>query len=244
VLLVQPDLDTQSMHALGLALARNGLDVEAVRLPGHGTHPEDLVGVTWDQWYMAARESLRAMRARTDRVFVCGQSLGGSLALLLAAHEPVDGVISLAGVAYMRNWRFLFLPLIEKLRPWRRSPVNDIARPGVRDVGSYNRMPFSALRRCSTWRGRCADLRVGAGARRAISGGSRRTGNAGHPRPWSRAGDQRLQRSYVISSTAISTSSWTASCASCAGGCAGMRPPPLTTGTGWRRDGRGSPFGR
>ena len=136
----------QSMHALGMALARNGVDVEAVRLPGHGTQPEDLVGVTWDQWYSAARAALRDMRPRYDRIFVCGQSLGGSLALVLAAHEPVDGVISLAGVAYMRDWRFLFLPLIEKLRPWRHSPGNDIAKPGVRDVGSYDRMPMSALR--------------------------------------------------------------------------------------------------
>jgi carboxylesterase len=129
-----------------MALARNGLDVEGIQLPGHGTRPEDLVGVTWDQWYTAAREALRAMRPRYDRIFVCGQSLGGSLALVLAAHEPVDGVISLAGVAYMRDWRFFFLPLIEKLRPWRRSPGNDIAKPGVRDIGSYDRMPLSALR--------------------------------------------------------------------------------------------------
>ena len=136
----------QSVQALGGALARNGLDVEGVLLPGHGTRPEDLIGVQWEQWYAAVREAVRAMRPRYDRIFVCGQSLGGSLALLVAAHEQVDGVISLAGIAYMRDWRLPFLPLIERFKPWRLSPGNDIAKPGVQDVGSYDRLPFSAVR--------------------------------------------------------------------------------------------------
>jgi esterase/lipase len=68
------------------------------------------------------------------------------LALMVAAHEHIDGVISLAGIAYMRDWRLPFLPLIERFKPWRLSPGNDIAKPGARDVGSYDRLPFTAVR--------------------------------------------------------------------------------------------------
>ncbi len=85
------------------------------------------------------------MRRRYDRVFVCGQSLGGSLALHLAAEEDVHGVITLAGVAYLRDWRLRFLPFMARLKRWRRSPGNDIAKPGTQDTGSYARMPFSAI---------------------------------------------------------------------------------------------------
>lgn len=135
----------QAMRDLGEGLAQNGLDVEAVLLPGHGSQPEDLLGLEWEDWYARVREALLDMRSRYERVFVCGQSLGGSLALYLAAHEEVDGVISLAGMAYMRDWKLLFLPVLSRLVRWRRSPGNDIAKPGMRDSGSYNRIPFSAI---------------------------------------------------------------------------------------------------
>jgi carboxylesterase len=135
----------QAMQALGEALAQQGLDVEAVLLPGHGTQPEDLLGVKWVDWYEHVREAAALMRQRYDCVFVCGQSLGGSLALRLAAEEELDGVITLAGMAYMRDWKLLFLPVLSRLVRWRHSPGNDIAKPGVQDAGSYDRMPLSAI---------------------------------------------------------------------------------------------------
>jgi len=135
----------QALRPLGVALAKNGLDVEAVLLPGHGTQPEDLLGVRWEDWYEQVRNGAQAMRQRCDCVFVCGQSLGGSLALRLAAEEKVDGIITLAGMAFMRDWRLMFLPVLSRLVRWRRSPGTDIAKPGVRDEGSYDRMPFSAI---------------------------------------------------------------------------------------------------
>jgi carboxylesterase len=134
-----------SMEPLGMALARHGMDVEGILLPGHGSRPEDLIGVAWEDWYASVRAAVADMRTRYDRVFVCGQSLGGSLALHLAAEENVHGVITLAGVAYLRDWRLRFLPLVARFRRWRRSPGNDIARPGTQDTGSYDRMPFTAI---------------------------------------------------------------------------------------------------
>lgn len=135
----------ESMRTLGRALADGGVDVEGVCLPGHGTRPEDLKGVTWSAWYTAVRAAVRGMRSRCDRVFVCGQSLGGTLALHTAANEQVDGVITLAAVLYLRDWRLWMLPVLKHVMRWRHSPGNDIAKPGVRDEGSYDRMPVSAI---------------------------------------------------------------------------------------------------
>jgi len=135
----------QSMRALGSAFVQRGIDVEGILLPGHGTRPENLRGVGWTGWYAAVAEGVRSLRARCDRVFVLGQSLGGSLALHAAAHEHVDGVITLAAIAYLRDWRLWFLPLLVPVVRWRRRPVNDIARPGAVDAGSYDRMPLGAV---------------------------------------------------------------------------------------------------
>jgi carboxylesterase len=135
----------QSVRALGEAFAARGIDVEAVLLPGHGTTPEDLESTTWQDWYDAVRAGLDRLRPRCDRVFVCGQSMGGALALRAAAREPVDGVMSLAGFVYLRDWRLRFLPLMKRVKRWRASIGNDIADPMRRDEISYDRIAFSTI---------------------------------------------------------------------------------------------------
>ena len=135
----------QSMRPLAQALVERGIDVEGILLPGHGTRPEDLSGIAWPDWYAAVAAGVASLRARCDRVFVLGQSVGGTLALRAAAREPVDGVITLAAVAYMRDWRLPFLSLLIPVVRWNRRAANDIARPGAVDVGSYDRMPLTTV---------------------------------------------------------------------------------------------------
>jgi carboxylesterase len=153
------------MRDLADELVQHGIDVEAVLLPGHGTHPEDLQQITWADWYATVRDAVHRLRARADCVVVLGQSLGGTLALHAAAHEAVDGVITLAGVAYLRDWRLWFLPVVKPFKRWRRSPGNDVSRDVV-DVGSYDRMPLTAihelLRLARIVRSELASIRVPA----------------------------------------------------------------------------------
>lgn len=126
------------------AFARHGIETQLVLLPGHGTTPEDLLLVQWEDWYAALLEALQDMRQSCDKVFVLGQSLGGSLALRAAAHDAVDGVITLAAIAYLKDWRLWFLPFLRPFLHWRQSPDNDIARE-VSDTGSYDRIPLHAI---------------------------------------------------------------------------------------------------
>jgi len=135
----------QSVRALGEAFSARGIDVEAVLLPGHGTTPEDLESTSWEDWYEAVRIGLDRLRPRCDRLFVCGQSMGGALALRAAAREPVDGVLSLAGFVYLRDWRLRFLPLVKKVKRWRACIGNDIADPMRRDEVCYDRIAFSTI---------------------------------------------------------------------------------------------------
>src|SRR5262249_56738799 len=119
----------QSLRDLGEAFAAHGIDVEAVLLPGHGTSPEDLETTTWEEWYEAVRGGLDRLRPRCDRLFVCGQSMGGTLALRAAAHEPLDGVISLAGFLYLKDWRGNLLPPFNHATHPRRSLGNELPPP-------------------------------------------------------------------------------------------------------------------
>src|SRR5215213_1606568 len=65
-------------------LEARGLPCAVPWLRGHGTRPEDLVGVTWRDWYADAAEALDALLGRCEYAAVVGLSMGGLLALHLA----------------------------------------------------------------------------------------------------------------------------------------------------------------
>jgi carboxylesterase len=109
----------EELRPLGESLAARGLTVGSVLLARHGQHPEKLVGVRWHEWHASAHESLRRLQARCDRVIVIGFSMGGLLALRLAAHESIDGVITLAGAMQLAGgWQLRLLPVARYVMPW------------------------------------------------------------------------------------------------------------------------------
>jgi carboxylesterase len=66
----------------------HGYTVSAPLLPGHGTQPEDLNHIHWQDWVQTGRETLEKLFETCEQVFVAGESLGGVLALYLASTEP------------------------------------------------------------------------------------------------------------------------------------------------------------
>lgn len=84
---------------------RLGLPYRMPVLRGHGTRPEDLRGVRHQHWYADAEAALLELRAEADQVAICGLSMGGLVALELAARRPEDvaAVITLGAAVYIRS---------------------------------------------------------------------------------------------------------------------------------------------
>jgi carboxylesterase len=78
----------QSMRGLAQAFAAAGYTVELPRLPGHGTAIEDMLTTSWPDWTAAVQAAYRELAARCDQVVVAGLSMGGTLTVWLALHEP------------------------------------------------------------------------------------------------------------------------------------------------------------
>lgn len=69
-------------------LQKNEIETEAPVLAGHGGTHLDLNRVKFKEWVDSARESLKLLLKRVDRVFLCGLSMGGTIAAMLALEIP------------------------------------------------------------------------------------------------------------------------------------------------------------
>lgn len=112
------------MRGLGDFLADKGYTVYGARLAHHGTTTADMNRSRWWDWYFAALDGWHFLQANCDQVFVVGLSMGGMTALLLAAKNPVAGVVTMsAPAAFMKDkWQLQLARYLWWLWPlWKKS---------------------------------------------------------------------------------------------------------------------------
>ena len=116
-------------------------------LPGHGRKPEDLIGISWREWEDCCEQEYWRLRDCCEKVFVCGQSMGGTLSLLLASRFPVDGIITLAGAAFLKDWRLILLPIVKHLVAYnKKSKGPDIRNTEIKPlIPSYQKYPVRSV---------------------------------------------------------------------------------------------------
>ncbi|NLM54206.1 MAG: alpha/beta fold hydrolase [Firmicutes bacterium] len=133
------------LRPLGEALHRAGYTVHAPLLPGHGTSPEDLLHITYCDWIEGAQQGLNRLKQGCSSVVVIGHSMGGLLALQMAARNRVSALVTIAAALKVANplvgWAWLlkyFQPYVEAER--RSHP------PAVQQyLLHYSRFPTAAV---------------------------------------------------------------------------------------------------
>ncbi len=134
-----------SMIPWGEYLAGQGFGVAVPRLPGHGTTWQEMNRTGSQDWYGELDRSFDKLRANCDQVVVGGLSMGGALALLLAANrqQEVSGIVSVNISVDNRDPRRHALPLLKRIVPSFPGIAGDIKKPGVDEPG-YDRLPLRA----------------------------------------------------------------------------------------------------
>ena len=142
----------QNIRPLGDFLARRGLSVLAPRLAGHGTTVDDFERTGPEDWIATVEGGLEQLRRSCSSVFAIGISMGGTLALHLAATRGAE----LAGVGCI-NAPVGALPAFEAaaeaLPPGGRMPAPWAANPRLlsKDLASagitYDEIPKACLQR-------------------------------------------------------------------------------------------------
>jgi carboxylesterase len=136
----------REVQPLADALRRRGWETECPTLPGHGTSPRDLQRTTWRDWYGAAEQAFASLRARADRVAVCGLSMGGLLALRLAMERSdVGAVVALATPLWLRRGIARGARLLAPLMRYMPKGPPDISDPVERAAHvAYGSFPLYA----------------------------------------------------------------------------------------------------
>jgi carboxylesterase len=135
-----------SMRPWGEFLHSKGYTVRVPLLPGHGSTPEDLNDVKWQEWPDKVTKELRELQKSCDTIFLIGLSMGGGTVLNVA--ESNNDVIK--GIILVNPW--IHLPgitveisfLASRFQKMRSSVGGDIKRPGISEFG-YDATPMRGV---------------------------------------------------------------------------------------------------
>lgn len=136
-----------TVRPLAEALVGAGYSVEVPRLPGHGTSAEDMVATRFADWWAAAEEAYLRLAGRCQEAIVAGCSMGGALAVRLAARHPeVAGLVCVNPMARpadpaLTEMVGLMVDAGEVLSP---AGPPDIADPDAEER-AYDTVPLAAL---------------------------------------------------------------------------------------------------
>jgi carboxylesterase len=135
-----------SIKPWGRHLGELGYGVEVPLLPGHGTSWEQLNSLAWNDWYAELSRVFETLRDTHDAVVVGGLSMGGALALRLAADhaDSIAGVVLVNPAVATKRLDVKLLPVMKHLVPSFPGIANDIKKPGVQEHG-YTRTPLKAI---------------------------------------------------------------------------------------------------
>lgn len=127
------------LRPLGEALAARGVHVVCPRLPGHGTTPEAMLWAGVNEWLNAATSALEHLKG-ARRVVLMGLSMGGLLAMVLAARYRgrVHGLVLMAPAVKLKGRgaralkRLRWLPGLDVTERWITKKGTDLESDDAR----------------------------------------------------------------------------------------------------------------
>ncbi|WP_448379133.1 alpha/beta hydrolase [Fervidobacterium sp.] len=93
-------------------LSKAGFTVSVPRLPGHGTCGEDFLTTTRYDWLRRAYDAYYDLQGICKEVYIAGLSMGGVIALIMAADLKPKKLVTLAAATHVFDKRIALTPLL------------------------------------------------------------------------------------------------------------------------------------
>lgn len=103
-----------SLKEIGKQLQSNGILASSVLLPGHGTKPDDLLNITYQDWIDVVRYGIASLKPRVEHLILIGFSTGSALAIHQALQDqPISAMVLLSPAIKLH-------PLVDLVMRWHR----------------------------------------------------------------------------------------------------------------------------
>lgn len=135
-----------SMRPWGEFLHSKGYTVRIPLLPGHGTNPDDLNKIKWQEWPSKVEYELSQLRKSCDVIFLIGLSMGGGTILNVATshNDSITGLILVNPMIHIKGVSVELAFLLSRFQKMRASVGDDIKRPGITEWG-YDALPTRGI---------------------------------------------------------------------------------------------------
>jgi carboxylesterase len=108
-----------SSYPMANYLAEHNITVHCPLLPGHGHHPDKLLGFNRQDWIAESEEAFQTLRGMCDEVFIIGHSMGSVLGARLCLQNPeVRGMVMLTPVYESPDKRLSIMKLLRYVMTW------------------------------------------------------------------------------------------------------------------------------
>lgn len=128
------------MRLLANFLADEGIASLAVRLPGHGTSPEDLAGRQWEEWLGAVRDGYQVLNKDFQSIYGMGVSTGCLLLLAMAKAKPLNGLVLFSPYLRVLHELAPYAGWLRWIRPYHVKSTDE----GLHEH-YYNRRPLAGI---------------------------------------------------------------------------------------------------
>lgn len=123
---------TAEVRLFARRLFEKGYSVAGPLLAGHGSRPEDLNRVRWQDWVESGEKVYEQLSSRCDKVFLGGESMGALVALYLAGRHPdVCGVMVYAPAIQ------LTISTVDRIKLYVGSPFMPYAKRETLEVSAH-----------------------------------------------------------------------------------------------------------
>lgn len=130
----------REMAPLAEKLQQHDLTVYGVRLPGHGTCPEDLAGQHAADWYASVEQGYINLSATHTKISVAGLSTGALLAIELALKWPIEKLLLLSPFLKLQHPLAPFAGLLRYIIPYQKVDISELERSFY-----YQRRPLTGI---------------------------------------------------------------------------------------------------
>ncbi len=146
VLMIHGLLDSPFSYTdIGNALSKSGILSRSILLPGHGTRPENLLKVTYEEWIKTVEANIHSLKQEADQIILMGYSTGAALSLYHALlDKSIAGLVLIspaikvkAPVNIMVAWH-QFISLFGQHKAW-------LCKEEEIDYAKYLSVTFNAV---------------------------------------------------------------------------------------------------